>query len=78
MKIEILHYLREKYFKIYSLKIFAAQKKSLIGPNPARGPPYADRCSKETPKTYYKIINETKNAKNIVKPISLLKMNIFN
>jgi hypothetical protein len=43
MKIEILHYLREKYFKIYSFKIFAGQKKSLIWPDPARGPPYADR-----------------------------------
>jgi hypothetical protein len=46
MKIEILHYLSEKYFKIYSLKAFADQKKSLIGPDPAREPPYADRCFK--------------------------------
>jgi hypothetical protein len=46
MKIEILHYSREKYFKIYSLKIFAGQKKSLIGPDTACGPPYADRCTK--------------------------------
>jgi hypothetical protein len=43
MKKEILHYLRAKYFKIYSLKIFVGQKKSLIGPDLARGPPYADR-----------------------------------
>jgi hypothetical protein len=43
MKKEILHYLRAKYFKIYSLNIFAGQKKSLIGPDLARGPPYADR-----------------------------------
>jgi len=34
--------------------------------------------SKETPKTYYKVINSTKNAKTLVKPISLWKMNIFN
>jgi hypothetical protein len=46
MKKEILHYLRAKYFKIYSLKIFAGQKRSLIGPDLARGPPYADRWSK--------------------------------
>jgi hypothetical protein len=31
MKKEILHYLGAKYFKIYSLKIFPGQKKSLIG-----------------------------------------------
>jgi hypothetical protein len=46
MKIEILHYLREKYFKTYFLKIFAGQKKSLIGLDSSRGPPYADRCFK--------------------------------
>ncbi len=34
--------------------------------------------SKETPKTYYKVINATKNAKTLVKPISLWKMNTFN
>jgi hypothetical protein len=34
--------------------------------------------SKETPKTYYKVINATKNAKTLVKPINLWKMNIFN
>jgi hypothetical protein len=38
-----LHYLRAKHFKIYFIKIFAGQKKSLIGLDPARGPPYADR-----------------------------------
>jgi hypothetical protein len=47
MKKEILHYLRAKYFKIYSLKIFAGQKRSLIGPDLARGPPYADRCFRQ-------------------------------
>jgi hypothetical protein len=47
MKNEILHYLRAKYFKIYSLKTFAGQKKSLIGPDLARGPPYADRCYRQ-------------------------------
>jgi hypothetical protein len=26
--------------------MFAGQKKSLIGPDLARGPPYADRCIK--------------------------------
>jgi hypothetical protein len=36
MKKEILHYLRAKYFKIHSLKIFAGQKKSLIGPDLVR------------------------------------------
>jgi hypothetical protein len=46
MKKEILHYLRAKYFKIYSLKIFAGQKRSLIGLDLARGPPYPDRWSK--------------------------------
>jgi hypothetical protein len=46
IKKEILHYLRAKYFKIYSLESFAGQKKSLIGPDPARRPPYADRCYK--------------------------------
>ncbi len=46
-KKEILHYLRAKYyyFKIYSLKSFAGQKKSLIGPDSTRGSPYADRWS---------------------------------
>jgi hypothetical protein len=46
MKIEISNYLRAKiiYFKIYSSKIFEGQKKSLTGPDPARGSPYADRC----------------------------------
>jgi hypothetical protein len=43
MKKEILHYLKAKYFKIYYLKTFAGQKKSLIGPDPACGPPYTDR-----------------------------------
>jgi hypothetical protein len=33
--------------------------------------------SKETPKTYYKVINATKNAKTLVKPISLWKIDIF-
>ncbi len=37
IKIEILHYLREKDFKIYSLKMFAGQKIA----DPARGPSYA-------------------------------------
>jgi hypothetical protein len=46
MKKENLHYLRAKYFKIYSLKIFADQKKSLIGPDLALGPLYANRWSK--------------------------------
>ncbi len=30
MKIEILRYLRQKYFKIYSLNIFAGQKDRLM------------------------------------------------
>ncbi len=43
MKIEISNYLRAKiiYFKIYSSKIFEGQKKSLIGPDPARLMPTA-------------------------------------
>jgi hypothetical protein len=45
MEKEILHYLRTKYFKIHSLKIFTGQEKSLIGPDLARGPPHADRWS---------------------------------
>jgi hypothetical protein len=45
MEKEILHHLRAKCFKIHSLKIFAGQKKSLIGPDLAREPPYADRWS---------------------------------
>jgi hypothetical protein len=53
MKKEILHYLRAKYFKIYSLNIFAGQKKSLIGPDLARGPPYADRCNKVKNKIFH-------------------------
>jgi hypothetical protein len=44
---EILHYLRAKYFKIYSLKMFVGQKKSLVGLDLARGPPYAHRCSNQ-------------------------------
>ncbi len=44
MKKEILHYLRAKYFKIYSFKMFVGQKNSLIGAGSGPWAAYANRC----------------------------------